>query len=260
MNQASMSNVARSMRLTGMLLFRDALLEALRSPHFLCVIHMAQAAEILLKARIADNSLLSIFSEIPGNEVDRASLSLTDLIENGRTFSYAKLPAQLTKTTGISFVEHAAYLDFGRLRNQLVHFSLQNQTNLDMATLKYGLEVLDPLVESFWGKSVLDFVQAYPWFDAAEQLEYGLARNKRLYQKFDVNPRLRQLLGRRAVADWQLYKKELEKEESERAEEQKWMQEEYETEETQMQDEYHRQQRSALEAEWQAFMDAFTSV
>lgn len=260
MDQTSMRNIARSMRLTGMLLFQDALLEALRPTHFLCVIHMAQAAEILLKARIADDNLLSIFSTIPGNEVNQASLSLTDLIENGRTYPYAKLPTQLMNTTGVSVRELTAYQDFGKLRNQLVHFSLQNQTNLDMAALKYGLEVLDPLVESFWGKSVLDFIQAYPWFDPAEQLEYGLAKNKRLYKKFDANPRLRRLLGRRAVADWPLYKKELENEESERAEEQKWMQEEYETEETKMQDEYHRQQRNTLEAEWQAFMNEFTGV
>lgn len=260
MDQTSMSNVARNMRLTGMLLFRGALLEALHSTHFLCVIHMAQAAEILLKARIADDDLLSIFENIRGNNVDPTSLSLANLIEDGYTYSYDRLPNQLVKTTGISFGDSTEYRNFGKLRNQLVHFSLLNQTDLDIATLKYGLEILDPLVESFWGKSVLDFIQAYPRFDAYEQLEYGLTRNKRLYKKFDVNPRLRLLLGRRAAADWQLYKEELEKEDFERAESNKWMQAEYETEETKIEDEYHRQQKDALEAKWQAFMDEFASV
>ena len=63
MNKIFLQNVPRKMRLTGMLLFRDGFLEACNGENFLCVVHVAQSAEILLKARIAQENLISIFSK-----------------------------------------------------------------------------------------------------------------------------------------------------------------------------------------------------
>ncbi|MTJ52431.1 hypothetical protein FJR38_07000, partial [Anabaena sp. UHCC 0253] len=60
-----MKDVPRNMRLTGMFLFRSALIEASRGEIPMCVVHTAHAAEILLKARIAQEHPLLIFSKLP---------------------------------------------------------------------------------------------------------------------------------------------------------------------------------------------------
>ena len=51
-------DIPRNMRRTGMLLFRGAFIEACHGENLLCVVHVAHAAEILLKARIAQEDPL----------------------------------------------------------------------------------------------------------------------------------------------------------------------------------------------------------
>lgn len=101
MNQASMKDVPRKMRLTGIFLFKDAFLEAVRGEkRGMCVVHAAHAAEILLKARIAEEHPLLIFSKLPKIDHKKETPTFTDLIEKGYTFSYAELPDQLWAATG----------------------------------------------------------------------------------------------------------------------------------------------------------------
>lgn len=88
-----MQDVAKNMRLTGMLLFRNAFLEALDRQERMCVIHTAYAAEILLKARIAKEHPLLIFSTIPKPNLQNSDpLTLSTLLEQGRTITYDELP------------------------------------------------------------------------------------------------------------------------------------------------------------------------
>ncbi len=95
MDRVAISAVPRNMRRIGMLLFRDAFMEALRNQQLLCVVHAAHAAEILLKARIAQEHPLLIFSKLPKSLPTKDALTLIDLLENGRTLSYDELPDQL---------------------------------------------------------------------------------------------------------------------------------------------------------------------
>lgn len=168
-----MKDVPKNMRRTGMLLFRDALMEALQGQQPLCVVHAAHAAEILLKARIAQEHPLLIFSRLPKADPQKETLTLMDLLESGHTFSYGELPDRLWATTGIKIKEKSRYEEFGKLRNQIIHFSMSNVKSLDIITTQYSLEFLDPVVESFWGKSAIDFITKYPDYYYASFISSG---------------------------------------------------------------------------------------
>jgi hypothetical protein len=201
MDQALLKDVPKSMRRTGMLLFRDAFMEALQGPELMSVIHTAHAAEILLKARIAQEHPLLIFSKLPKADSNQETLTLADLLERGRTLSYEELPDQLWATTGIRIEQINRYREFGRLRNQLVHFSMTNAEALDVITLRYSLEVLDPLVESFWGKSVIDFITKDPHEYYAGFVNSGLFEDS-IRKVFVIDARLRRLLGKSSLESW----------------------------------------------------------
>ncbi|GAX45983.1 hypothetical protein NIES4075_70040 [Tolypothrix sp. NIES-4075] len=172
----SMKDVPRNMKITGMLLFRDAFMEACHGEKLLCVVHAAHAAEILLKARIAQEGLLLIFSKLPTQRKESDdTFSLIDLIEDGHTVSYKQLPEKLLKTTGIKIEQLQQYQEFGRIRDQIIHFSIPNSKKaLDELTILYSLEVLDPLVEIFWGHSVFDFIKNDYFYDRDGFLSSGL--------------------------------------------------------------------------------------
>ncbi|KPQ32814.1 MAG: hypothetical protein HLUCCA11_20465 [Phormidesmis priestleyi Ana] len=118
-----MKDVSKNMRMAGMMLFQDSLLEALSRNRLRCIVHMAQGAEILLKARIADEHPLLIFSKVPNRKANQTQLSLIDLLEKGRTLSYSELPDQLWAVTETPIPNIDAYQEFGKLRNQIIHFS-----------------------------------------------------------------------------------------------------------------------------------------
>jgi hypothetical protein len=217
-----MREIAENMRVSGALLFRDALIDTLsvngrRSVQ--CIIHLAQAAEILIKARIADEHPLLIFSKIPEPKGDDEKLSLDLLLEKGRTFSYDELPDRLWAVTGIKISNVKKYRDFGKLRNQLIHLSFYKQENLAPIAMEYIFDILDPLIEKFWGYSVIDFIEhdfiekerindiLIPW-------EYeGLWRkqNDFLMNNFRIYPKMRRLLGEKASQDWEGYEMDLER-------------------------------------------------
>lgn len=202
MDRASMKDVPKNMRRTGMLLFRDAFMESLQGEKPMCVVYVAHAAEILLKARIAEEHPLLIFSKLPKANPNKDTLTLIDLLESGRTLSYEELPDQLWAATGIKIELITQYREFGRLRNQIVHFSMANANMLDVLALRYSLEVLDPLVESFWGKSVIDFITKdphdyYAMFVGSGQLEDSIRR------VFTIDQRLRRLLGDASKEAWE---------------------------------------------------------
>ncbi|WP_103670025.1 hypothetical protein [Pseudanabaena sp. BC1403] len=204
-------DVPKNMRRIGMLLFRSAFIEALQGHTPMCVVHAAHAAEILLKARIAQEDLLLIFSRLPKSDASTEPLTLTDLIESGYTWSYKDLPNKLLETAGIKISQTAQYIEFGKLRNQIVHFSMPNAENLDKLTLNYSLELLDPLVESFWGRSVIEFIARDP--STSSYISSGILEAQILGDSNDQ--RLRRLLGDGSKKAYERIKEELEKSKTE---------------------------------------------
>ena len=202
MNKIFLQNVPRKMRLTGMLLFRDGFLEACNGENFLCVVHVAQSAEILLKARIAQENLISIFSnpsEINLKNNNLTQLEWLELVENQHTLKYWQLPGKLLETVGINIKRERIeqYQKFGKLRNAIVHLGSSREQKLDKITIRYSLQLLDPLVESFWGRSVFDFIRYDLMSEYSSLLAQGFLETK--IKKFlPIDTRLRRVLGEKS--------------------------------------------------------------
>ena len=200
MDKASMQDVPKNMRRTGMLFFSNGFMEALQGNIPMCVAHVAHAAEILLKARIAQEHPLLIFSKLPKSN-DSSSLTLMNLLESGRTFSYEELPDRLWAVTGTKIEKADEYRKFGRLRNQVIHFSMANAARLDILTLQYSFDILDPLVENFWGKSVIDFIKNDPNY--FHIFDIGMFEDFIINKGFTIDERLRRLLGEASRKAWE---------------------------------------------------------
>ena len=122
----------------------------------LSILQAAHAAEILLKARIAQEHPLLIFDKFPSIADD--DLSLNDLFERGKTVEWNDLPTRLWATTGITLQNLSLYKEFGKIRNGIQHFA---PYMLGQATSKMALEfifgVIDPFIHNCWGLYAIDY-------------------------------------------------------------------------------------------------------
>jgi hypothetical protein len=132
--------------------------------HMLSVVHAAHGAEILIKARIAEEHPLLIFKSYPKSNTTKDVLSIKELFKYGRTLMYSELPEVLWATTGYRIKELDRYQKFGELRNIIVHISAVPDCEASTETLKFPLEVLDYIVQDFWGESLIYYSQE--WDDA----------------------------------------------------------------------------------------------
>jgi hypothetical protein len=120
--------------------------------HALSVNICAHAAEILLKARIAQAHPLLIFSKLPNlEEPPGRVLDLEDLLYRGRSLGYAELPGMLIAATGYRLNRLDLYRDFGKLRNAIVHFAAP-EVDYTERTLRVAFEVMQPAIKDFWGR------------------------------------------------------------------------------------------------------------
>ncbi len=129
--------------------------------HMLSVVHAAHGAEILIKARIAEEHPLLIFKSYPKSNTTKDVLSIKELFKYGRTLIYSELPEVLWATTGYRIKELDRYQKFGDLRNIIVHFSAAPDCEASTETLKFALEVLDYIVQDFWGESLIYYSQEW---------------------------------------------------------------------------------------------------
>ncbi|MEG3835791.1 hypothetical protein QUA46_19915 [Microcoleus sp. MON2_D6] len=129
--------------------------------HMLSVVHAAHGAEILIKARIAEEHPLLIFKSYPKSNTTKDVLSIKELFKYSRTLIYSELPEVLWATTGYRIKELDRYQKFGDLRNIIVHFSAAPDCEASTETLKFALEVLDYIVQDFWGESLIYYSQEW---------------------------------------------------------------------------------------------------
>jgi hypothetical protein len=168
-----LSELSKHMRAFGMAMLGRAVIDStfaeIERPfaHPLAVNICAHAAEILLKARIAQEHPLLIFSKLPNmEEQPGSSVDLEDLIYRGRSLGYAELPGMLIAATGYRLNRLDLYRDFGKLRNTIVHFAAP-KLDYSERTLRFAFEVLQPAIKDFWGESIFDAVEEY-----GEEYEY----------------------------------------------------------------------------------------
>lgn len=122
----------------------------------LSVIQAAHAAEILIKARIAEEHPLLIFETLPKLVDEKGSrLGLDQLIESGHTYQYTELPERLWATTGIKLPNLALFHSFGKLRNAIQHFASPDR-DVAQDTLEFIFGVIDPFINQCWGLYAID--------------------------------------------------------------------------------------------------------
>lgn len=117
--------------------------------HAMGVIQVAHGAEILIKARIADEHPLLIFEKLPKEASAAGShLSIEDLFQ-GRSIQFFDLPDKLWATTGISIPDRQLFESFGKLRNKIQHLAVPAK-DLPRPTLRFAFKIMEPLIELFW--------------------------------------------------------------------------------------------------------------
>jgi hypothetical protein len=125
--------------------------------HAMAVGIAAQGAEIVIKARIAQEHPLLLFNQLPKSVNAEDMLTVFEPFEYGRTVQYSELPEVLWATTGIRMSGVERYQKFGRLRNATVHFAARGDIDLHGEALRFLFEVMEPLVPTFWSESMVPY-------------------------------------------------------------------------------------------------------
>jgi len=128
----------------------------------LAVLQAAHAAELLIKARIAQEHPLLVFDHLPRpSQAGGSRLNLEALFERGRTLQWADLPDRLWAATGISLPEKTRFDSFGKLRNGIQHFAPAATHDPGEETLRFVFSVIDPFINQCWGLFAIDYDEDY---------------------------------------------------------------------------------------------------
>ena len=127
--------------------------------HAIATVQAAHAAEIILKARIAEEHPLLIFSALPKAPTDAGKLlDIEDLLSKGKTVTYFELPDLLWAATGYRIPELERYVEFGKLRNMLQHLSRPSNMELGNRTIEYVFTVIEPMISDFWNDTCINYI------------------------------------------------------------------------------------------------------
>ena len=124
------------------------------------VLQAAHACEILIKARIAQENPLLIFSKLPKS--NDGNLNFESLAKTGKTFQYSELPEKLKATTGYKIKDKERFRSFGELRNTIQHFAVPENRDLTQETIEFIFCVIEPLINESWGLYATDFYVENP--------------------------------------------------------------------------------------------------
>lgn len=160
----------------------------------LSVLQAAHAAEILIKARIAQEHPLLVFDQIPKNTKRTCNpLAMEELSEKGRSIQFADLPDRLWACTRICIPNIETYNAFGKLRNKIQHFAVPLDVDTAERTLEFIYDVIDPFIFNCWGLYAIDFNEDH---EPYEYLIGGLIRRE---IAFLISPGAFELIGE---SDW----------------------------------------------------------
>lgn len=142
----------------------DATFNEMMKPfaHPLAIVHAAHGAEIVLKARIAQEHPLLIFDSLPKSGSTQGNLTITELLNHGRTIEYADLPETVWAATGYRMAKTKEFREFGLLRNQIMHCAVPDG-ELSDATLRFCFEVIEPAIRDFWKDSLVGYAEEWDW-------------------------------------------------------------------------------------------------
>lgn len=155
--------------------------------HSMAVGHAAHGAEMVIKARIAQEHPLLLFTSLPKSAKAPGQLTITELFEYGRTVQFSELPEMLWAATGIRMNGVEQYQRFGKLRNAIIHFAVPDEEDLHCETFKFLFKVMEPLVQEFWRRSILP--SASEWDEVT--VSDGYLEGQLEHCKIEITPALR---------------------------------------------------------------------
>lgn len=120
------------------------------------VLQAAHSCEIIIKSIIAEQHPLLIFSNLPSSQ-SHDQLDIESLFEKGQTITYSKLPEILWAATGHKIKNSEKYVKFGRLRNNIQHFSYPKNVDFSQETIEFIYQVIDPILNDFWGIHAVEY-------------------------------------------------------------------------------------------------------
>lgn len=174
-------NIAAQMRDYGLNLIAKGVLNAsfaeIGAPyaHAQAIVNIANGFEIVIKAKIVEEHPLLVFDQIPKeSQIPDGNLKFEDLLEHGKTIMYSELPQRLWASTGYKISEPKLYVEFGRTRNQIIHFSVPKVDLSDYA-LKFAFTVVEKAIDEWWGTSIFEYLSDHDdegHFYVLEQLEH----------------------------------------------------------------------------------------
>lgn len=128
----------------------------------LSILQAAHAAELLIKARIAQEHPLLIFDQLPApTKAAGPRLDILDLYAHGRTVQWQDLPSRLWAATGMSVPNERRFVKFGFLRNTVQHFAAPPKLDIAEETLLFVFNVIDPFIHNSWGLFAIDYDEDY---------------------------------------------------------------------------------------------------
>lgn len=128
----------------------------------LSVLQAAHAAEILIKAKIAEEHPLLIFDQLPrSGAAGGPELTLEGLVANARSVQYSDLPDRLWAATGKRISALDRFNKFGRLRNTIQHFAVPSGVDAGEEAVRFIYEVIDPFINECWGLYAIDYNEDY---------------------------------------------------------------------------------------------------
>lgn len=158
----------------------------------LAILHAAHAAEIIFKSRIAEEHPLLIFEKLPEFKKSNSKpLDMEQLLVNGRTIEWSKIPEVLWATTGIVIPDMTRFNSFGKLRNGLQHFGfINNSINAPLETLHFIYNVIDPFINSCWNLHAVDYNEGYdPLFISSlllNEIDFSISPSlKKYYEEWE---------------------------------------------------------------------------
>ena len=169
------------------------------------VLQAAHACEIIIKAIIAEKHPLLIFSSLPSSQ-NHDLLDTQALFEKGQTIQFNKLPEHLWAVTGYKIKNTSRYSKFGDLRNNIQHFSYPKNVDFTQETIEFIYEIIDPMINYFWGKHAVDYCDIERETEDKEQQLLVVLQSR--YPKFSYPDRLKNKVMRAKEICAELYSKD----------------------------------------------------
>lgn len=122
------------------------------------VLHAALAGELFLKAIIAKEHPLLIFRDLYHlDQPQNADISLSEIIENGRTYNFEHLPRLLWVATGERIADPASFEKLRKARNSIQHFCLPDSIDLRGLSLEFLYKNIDPLIKKHFDFHAIEY-------------------------------------------------------------------------------------------------------